>query len=99
MSQAMDPMPKSCEVDARVSPRASKNRVEVVDGQIKIRVTAPPVDGEANKAVCETLAKALGLGKSAVSIGAGHTSRNKRIGIVGMDVEEVMNCLRGATLL
>ena len=99
MIPAMGPMPKSCEIDVRVSPRASKNRVEVVAGQIKVRVTAPPVDGEANQAVCEVLAKALGLGKRAVRISAGHTSRNKRVRVDGIEVEEVMNRLGGATLL
>jgi len=51
----------------------------VHDGRLKIAVTAPPVDGEANAAVIELLAKQLGIARSAVAVIAGETSRRKTV--------------------
>ncbi|MFH1985217.1 MAG: DUF167 domain-containing protein [Pseudomonadota bacterium] len=63
-----------------VQPRASKNAVAGRHGDtLKIRLTAPPVDGAANKACIAFLAKQLGVAKSALEIVSGHTSRTKRI--------------------
>lgn len=71
-----------------VSPRASRERIgEVVtDGRtarLRLAVTAPPHEGEANAAALRLLARALGLPKSALSVAAGHTSREKTIAIRG----------------
>lgn len=63
-----------------VQPRASRNEVVGMhDDSLKIRLTSPPVDGQANKAVIAFLAKCLNLPKSAVSIRSGHQNRNKQI--------------------
>jgi hypothetical protein len=63
-----------------VQPKASRNAIQGVHGEaLKIALTAPPVDGAANKACIAFLAKKLGLAKSAVAIVSGQTSRNKRI--------------------
>jgi uncharacterized protein (TIGR00251 family) len=82
-----------CEVEVRVTPRASKNRIHLTAAGIKVWVTAPPTDGQANAAVCQLLAKTLGLSKSAVSIAKGDASRTKRIHIAGMDAEDVIRRL------
>ena len=88
----------SAEIDIRVTPRASKNRVEAAAGTVKVWVTASPTDGQANDAVCETLASVLKLAKSRVRIVKGHTSRQKRVAIEGLDPAEVMNRLGGGSL-
>ena len=68
------------EVCLFVQPRASHNKVVgLVNDEIKIALTAPPVDGAANKACCAFLAKLCKLPKSSVKVVAGETSRHKRV--------------------
>lgn len=67
-------------LDVLVQPRASRAKLGPIhDGRLKIAVTAPPVDGEANAAVIELLAKALGIARSAVEVIAGESSRRKTV--------------------
>lgn len=71
--------------DVLVQPRASRARVGPLhDGRLKIAVTSPPVDGEANAAVIELIAKTLGVARSAVEVVGGATSRRKRIRVRGV---------------
>ena len=66
--------------DALVTPRASRARLGPLVGErIKVAVTAPPVDGEANAAVIECVARALGVPRRQVTIVAGEASRRKTI--------------------
>lgn len=66
----------------RVQPRASRDGfAETLGNAIKLRITAPPVDGKANAHLQAYLAKVCKVPKSAVSIEAGANSRNKRIKI------------------
>jgi uncharacterized protein len=77
-------------IDVLVQPRASRAKIGPRhDGRIKIAVTAPPVDGEANAAVIELLAKSLGVRKSAVAVVAGASSRRKTIAIEGVTAAQV----------
>ena len=70
--------------DILVQPRASRAKIGPVhDGRLKIAVTSPPVDGEANAAVIELLAKALGIAKGAIEVVAGASSRRKTVRITG----------------
>ena len=63
-----------------IQTRSSKNSVVGVYGDaLKIKLTAPPVEGAANKMCIEFLSKQLGVAKSTVSIISGHSSRIKRI--------------------
>jgi len=72
--------------DVLVQPRASRAKLGPIhDGRLKVAVTAPPVDGEANAAVIETLAKALGVAKGAVEVIAGASSRRKTVRVAGVD--------------
>ncbi|MCF8078070.1 MAG: DUF167 domain-containing protein [Desulfobacterales bacterium] len=65
-----------------VQPRASKNEaVGLYGSAVKIRLTAPPVEGKANKMCAAFLAKSLGVPKSAVEIVSGHTGRTKQVKI------------------
>ena len=73
----------------RVTPKSSRDGVTglftVADGAVSlaVKVTAPPDKGKANKAVIETIAKAAGLPKSAVSIVSGETERHKTLLVTG----------------
>jgi hypothetical protein len=81
-------------IDVLVQPRASRPRVGPVHGdRIKVAVTSPPVDGAANKAVVELLAKQLGVPRGGISVVSGHSSRRKRVRIDGAsatDLEELL---------
>lgn len=62
----------------RITPRSSRNEVEGWDGEtLRVRVTAPPVEGQANEACRELLARALGIPKSKVILVQGIHSRDK----------------------
>ena len=63
-----------------VQPRSSKNMiVGLHDDRLKIKVTAPPVEGAANRACIKLLAKCLSVSASSLEITAGHNSRTKSI--------------------
>jgi uncharacterized protein (TIGR00251 family) len=73
-------------VRVRLQPRARRD--EVVGeraGALVIRVTAPPVDGRANDAVCRLIAKAAGVAPSRVSVVRGQASRDKLVRVEGVD--------------
>ncbi|HLF73336.1 MAG TPA: DUF167 domain-containing protein [Anaerolineales bacterium] len=80
---------KGSALAVRVTPRASRNEiVEMLDdGTIKVRLAAPPVDDEANRALIEFLADILGVPKSRLDIVAGATGRDKLVSVLDMDVE------------
>jgi uncharacterized protein len=72
-------------IDVLVQPRASRARVGPVHGdRLKVAVTAPPVDGEANAAVIELIARALGVARGAVEVIAGAASRRKTVRVRGV---------------
>lgn len=69
----------------RVQPRASRNQVVGFQGDdLKVRLTAPPVDGEANKALVAFLAEFFAVKKGDVAILSGETGRTKLIRIAGL---------------
>jgi uncharacterized protein (TIGR00251 family) len=70
-------------VKVRVQPKASRSEVSGADsdGTLRIRVTAPPAGGEANREVIRLLAEVFGVPKSAVVIVAGETRREKIVEI------------------
>ena len=79
----------------KVHPRAKKNAItgEIGDA-LKLALTAPPVDGEANQACIEFFAKLLKVPRSSVTIAAGQTSRNKVIRVAGFSAEELRQRLK-----
>ena len=79
----------------RVQPRAKKNEISGIlsDGTIKVRLTAPPVEGKANLALIDFLSAALQVPKSKIEILAGHSGRNKLVSILGLDAETVQERL------
>jgi uncharacterized protein (TIGR00251 family) len=78
-----------------VQPRASRNEICGVQGdELKLRLTAPPVEDAANKLCVELLAKSLGVAKSRVSITAGTKSRHKTVKVAGITSELVLSLLK-----
>lgn len=68
-----------------VQPKASKNEVcGLQEGRLKLRITAPPVDGKANAYLQRYLAELFGIPKSRVSITAGETGRRKTALLTGV---------------
>ncbi|MCC6749662.1 MAG: YggU family protein [Deltaproteobacteria bacterium] len=68
-----------------VVPRASRERVgPVVGDRLKVAVTAPPVEGEANAAVVALLARALGVSRRQVEIVGGESSKRKTVRVLGV---------------
>lgn len=55
------------------------------DGVLQAKVTAAPVDGEANKALCRLIAKRVGVAPSRVSVMRGEKSRSKVVRVEGLD--------------
>lgn len=66
-------------VCVRVTPRASRNEVvDIRNGMLQVRTTAPPADGKANAAVIKLLAEFIGVAPSRIRLLRGPTNRNKQ---------------------
>ena len=85
---------RCAEIRVKLLPRSSRTRiVGCSDGLLKIKVTAPPVDGRANKALRGLLAKRLGVAKDNIEIVSGERSSVKLLRILGLASEEVNRLL------
>jgi uncharacterized protein len=77
-------------LSVRVTPRASRDQIAGWEGDLlRVRVTAPPVEGRANDAVLRLLARALDVPKSRLTLVRGQTQRNKVVAVEGLTEEEV----------
>ena len=77
-----------------VQPRASRTRaVGEHDGRLKVQLAAPPVDGEADAALIEFLADALGARRSDLRIVRGDTGRRKTVQIAGATAAQALHAL------
>ncbi|HEY6175469.1 MAG TPA: DUF167 domain-containing protein [Kofleriaceae bacterium] len=73
-----------------VQPRASRAKIGPMhDGRLKIAVTAPPVDGEANAAVVDLLARRLGIARGDIAVIAGAGSRRKTLRIANVTPQQI----------
>ena len=70
------------EIALRVTPRASRARLDEEDGTLRAYVTEAPEDGKATAAVQRMLARALGIAPSRLVLVAGATARDKRFRVV-----------------
>lgn len=79
----------------KVIPRAKKNEISQVmaDGTIKIRLTAPPVEGKANKALIKFLATSLQIPTQDIEIISGSKSRNKVVLLKGIDEKNTQSLI------
>lgn len=82
-------------IDILVQPRASRAKIGPMhDGRLKIAVTAPPVNGEANAAVIELVAGQLGIARGNVVVVAGASSRRKTLAIANVTRQQIEELLR-----
>jgi uncharacterized protein (TIGR00251 family) len=74
----------------RVTPRASRDAIEGEreDGVLKVRLTAPPVEGEANAALVRLMGRALGVPPRAIRLLSGASGRDKRLLVEGVQAAE-----------
>lgn len=80
----------------RVIPRASNSEVVgELDGDLKVRIAAPPVGGAANEEVVKLIAKAFARPKADVTVLAGRTSKTKRIRVSGGSVKRLLELAGG----
>ena len=71
-------------------PGASRDQIAgLIGDRLKIRISAPPNHGKANKAICKTLASALGIKTGRVSIDTGATNPEKIIRVEGESIENI----------
>ena len=78
-------------------PGASRDQIAgVIGDRLKVRISAPPEDGKANKAICKLLAKALGVKASQVSIESGQANPEKIIRIAGVTADDLRRRLSSA---
>ena len=77
-------------VTIKATPRAAKSGLAGVDAEwVRIRLQAPPVDGKANAALINFLAKTFSVPKRSIEILSGDTSRLKRVKITGVTAEQI----------
>ena len=76
-------------LNLKVSPNASKNEIVLTDDGVKVRITAQPVDGKANKALVEFLSKELKIPKTSIDVVKGNTNKEKNLLFKVFDEEKV----------
>ena len=80
------PAPDSTLLSIRLTPRAARERLAAApDGGFVAHVTAPPVEGAANAALCRLVAKAAGVAPSRVDVVRGQRGRQKVVRVDGID--------------
>ncbi len=79
-----------------VQPRASKDEIcGIHGGALKMRLTAPPVDGKANKRCIELLSKELGVSMGSLELIEGHRSRLKKVRLTSIHEARVESIFKG----
>ena len=74
----------------RLTPRAAQDKIAGWEGDVlRVRVSAPPVEGRANDALLRLLARALDVPTSRLRLVRGQTQRNKVVAVEGLSDEEV----------
>jgi uncharacterized protein len=86
--------PSGTRIDLRVIPRSPRSKIDGVrDGRLLVRVSAPPVDDEANEAVILELSRLLDVPRRDLRIVSGATGRNKTVEVSGLDSATVLSRL------
>jgi uncharacterized protein len=86
--------PDGVVLSVKLQPRASANQIcEPLGNELRIKVTAPPVDAAANEALIRLLAEALDCPRNHVELVRGHTSRHKTVKLHGLSADAVLSKL------
>ncbi len=86
--------PDGCLLAVKLQPRASANGIgEPLGGELRIKVTAPPVDAAANEALVRLLAERLDCPRGRIELVRGHTSRHKVVRLHGLPAEVALEKL------
>jgi uncharacterized protein len=89
-------MAETTRLRLRISPGAERTEIVGRHGEAwKLRVSGPPTEGRANGAVIRLLAETLGVRESALTLVAGHSSRDKVVELTGLDGDEAERRLEG----
>jgi len=95
MAPYLQKRPEGVCISLKVQPRASRNEIAgPIGNELKIKVTAPPVDSAANEAVLELLAETLGCARNQFELIRGATSRHKQILVRGLTTAQIEEKLR-----
>jgi uncharacterized protein (TIGR00251 family) len=82
-------------IKLRVIPRASREKIEIeTDGTFRVYLGAPPVAGEANKALIRLFSRQLRIPQNRIALLKGNRSRDKLMEVVGMDLYELKETLK-----
>ncbi len=76
-------------IKLKISPNASKNEIIKTEEGVKVKITAQPIDGKANKALIEFLSKHFKIPKSSIEILRGETSKEKTLLIKTRDDDKI----------
>jgi len=83
-------------IEVRLQPRASRDELlGVRDGVLHARVSAPPVDGEANNALCRLIAAHARVAPSRVEVVRGRRGRSKLVRVSGVTLKALLDALAG----
>jgi len=81
-------------LSVKLQPRASANEIgDALGNELRIKVTAPPVDAAANEALVKLLAQQLDCPRNRVELVRGHTSRHKIVKLYGLSPDDVVKRL------
>jgi uncharacterized protein len=81
-------------LSVKLQPRASANEIgDALGNELRIKVTAPPVDAAANEMLIKVLAQQLNCPRNRVDLVRGHTSRHKTVKLYGLAAEDVLSRL------
>ena len=94
MSDYLVQVPEGVILHLKVLPRSSRNQLAGShNGELKLKLTAPPVDGAANKCCCDYLAKLLCVSAGSIDLIAGTSSRHKKVLVRGISSADALNRL------
>lgn len=79
MSEILKKVKDGYQLNLKISPNASKNEIIFVEDGVKVKITAQPIDGKANKALIEYFSKFFKIPKTSISIIRGETSKEKTL--------------------
>jgi uncharacterized protein len=81
-------------LSVKLQPRASANKIgDALGNELRVKVTAPPVDAAANEALIKLLAQQLHCPRNRVDLVRGHTSRHKTVKLYGLAAQDVLKRL------